>query len=139
MKPSVLIADSDAELCEFYRHFLGEQGYEVAIAADGLDCLEKLRRLRPAGRAGQRRPARQPSQAGSQRFIDRRPGLAEHPSTGPEVTRGHSPVRWWWASTWTSTWASVSPGALGRFRTPNRWTSRAASVSPTGLAGGSAC
>jgi carbon storage regulator len=48
MKPSVLIADSDAELCEFYRHFLGEQGYEVAIAADGLDCLEKLRRLRPA-------------------------------------------------------------------------------------------
>ena len=48
MKPVLLIADSDAELCELYQQFLGERGYEVALAADGLDCLEKLRRLRPA-------------------------------------------------------------------------------------------
>ncbi len=48
MKPIVLIADSDAELCELYQQFLGERGYDVAMATDGLDCLEKLRRVRPA-------------------------------------------------------------------------------------------
>ena len=48
MKPVLLVADSDAELCEIYQRFLGERGYEVAVASDGLDCLEKLRRVRPA-------------------------------------------------------------------------------------------
>jgi DNA-binding response OmpR family regulator len=48
VKPIVLIADSDAELCDRCRRFLGEHGYEVETAPDGLDCLEKLRRVRPA-------------------------------------------------------------------------------------------
>ncbi len=48
MKPILLVADGDAELCEIYQRFLGERGYEVAVASDGLECLEKLRRVRPA-------------------------------------------------------------------------------------------
>jgi two-component system response regulator MtrA len=48
MKPALLIADGDAELCDLYQTFLGGHGYEVAIASDGLECLQKLRRVRPA-------------------------------------------------------------------------------------------
>jgi DNA-binding response OmpR family regulator len=48
MKPTLLIADSDAELCATYRRYLNWHGYDVETAADGLDCLEKLRWLRPA-------------------------------------------------------------------------------------------
>jgi DNA-binding NtrC family response regulator len=48
MKPPVLIADGDAELCEIYQWFLTQRGYAVETAADGLSCLEKLRRLMPA-------------------------------------------------------------------------------------------
>jgi len=48
MKPTVLIADGDAVLCAVYQNFLTGRGYNVAIASDGLDCLEKLRRLVPA-------------------------------------------------------------------------------------------
>ena len=48
MKPTLLIAESDDELRDAYRRFLTWHGYEVETAADGLDCLEKLRRLTPA-------------------------------------------------------------------------------------------
>jgi len=48
MKPALLIADSNAELCAIYRRFLNGRGYDVETAANGLDCLEKLRRLTPA-------------------------------------------------------------------------------------------
>jgi DNA-binding response OmpR family regulator len=48
MKPNLLIADGDAELRAVYQRFLSERGYQVATASDGLDCLEKLRRLSPA-------------------------------------------------------------------------------------------
>jgi DNA-binding response OmpR family regulator len=48
MKPTLLIADSDAEVCDFYQKFLTERGYEVETALDGLDCLAKLRRATPA-------------------------------------------------------------------------------------------
>jgi DNA-binding response OmpR family regulator len=48
MKPTVLIADGDVDLCDLYRQFLCERGYAVETASDGLDCLAKLRRLRPA-------------------------------------------------------------------------------------------
>jgi DNA-binding response OmpR family regulator len=48
MKPTLLVADSDAELCDVYRTFLTRHGYDVETAADGLDCLEKLRRRTPA-------------------------------------------------------------------------------------------
>ena len=47
MKPTLLIAESDAELRDAYRRFLAARGYDVETAADGLDCLEKLRRLTP--------------------------------------------------------------------------------------------
>lgn len=43
MNQTVLIADSDAELCELYRCFLTERGYEVETSSDGLDCMRKLR------------------------------------------------------------------------------------------------
>jgi two-component system response regulator MprA len=48
MKPMVLIADSDAELRDVYRRAFTGRGYEVETAADGLDCLARLRRRTPA-------------------------------------------------------------------------------------------
>jgi DNA-binding NtrC family response regulator len=48
MKPTLLIADGDAELCELYQFCLTKCGYKVATASDGLDCLEKLHRVMPA-------------------------------------------------------------------------------------------
>ena len=48
MKPRLLIADRDAELCEVFRRFLTERGYEVETSTDGLDCLAKLRQVTPA-------------------------------------------------------------------------------------------
>jgi DNA-binding response OmpR family regulator len=48
VRPSLLIADSDVELRDLYRRYLTGRGYNVETAADGLDCLEKLRRLTPA-------------------------------------------------------------------------------------------
>jgi CheY-like chemotaxis protein len=47
MKPMVLVADDDAELCQIYGMLLVERGYEVETATDGLDCLRKLRRRQP--------------------------------------------------------------------------------------------
>ena len=48
MKQTLLIANGDAELCDLYRRFLTARGYDVEISLDGLDCLEKLRRLETA-------------------------------------------------------------------------------------------
>jgi DNA-binding response OmpR family regulator len=48
MKPTLLFAESDAELRDAYRQFLTGRGYDGETAADGLDCLEKLRRVTPA-------------------------------------------------------------------------------------------
>jgi DNA-binding response OmpR family regulator len=48
MKRIVLVAEGDTELCDVYRTFLTGRGHEVETATDGLDCLEKLRRLNPA-------------------------------------------------------------------------------------------
>ena len=48
MQSILLIAESDAELRDAYRRFLSGCGYDVETATDGLDCLEKLRRLTPA-------------------------------------------------------------------------------------------
>ena len=38
----MLIADGDAELCDHYRNFATEHGYEVVTSSDGLDCVRKL-------------------------------------------------------------------------------------------------
>src|SRR3954470_3018199 len=43
----VLIADPDQLLVASYREFLAGEGFEVATAADGLDCMAKLRSFAP--------------------------------------------------------------------------------------------
>jgi DNA-binding response OmpR family regulator len=48
MRQTVLIADGDGELCELYRRFLTDRGYEVETSSDGLDCMRMLRQLAPA-------------------------------------------------------------------------------------------
>ena len=45
MKQTILVADSDAALCDFYQWLLTEGGYDVETSWDGLDCLRKLREL----------------------------------------------------------------------------------------------
>ena len=47
MSPLLLIAEGDAELRTACQQFLARCRYHVETAADGLECLEKLRRLRP--------------------------------------------------------------------------------------------
>jgi two-component system response regulator AtoC len=47
MSPLLLIAEGDAELRTACQQFLARRRYDVETAADGLECLEKLRRLRP--------------------------------------------------------------------------------------------
>jgi DNA-binding response OmpR family regulator len=48
MRPTLLVADGDAELCNVCQEFLGRHGYDVEVALDGLDCLKRLRRGTPA-------------------------------------------------------------------------------------------
>jgi DNA-binding response OmpR family regulator len=48
MKPLLLVAEGDPELCEMYWKFLAQRGFEVETATHGLECLEKLRRRMPA-------------------------------------------------------------------------------------------
>jgi DNA-binding NtrC family response regulator len=43
MKPSLLIADSDAGLLDVFQRFLLRHNFEVRTAAGGLECLEQLR------------------------------------------------------------------------------------------------
>jgi len=45
---TLLIADGDAALCDVYRRFFTERGYEMETASNGLDCLAKLRQVTPA-------------------------------------------------------------------------------------------
>ena len=47
MKQTMLIADGDAELCDHYRNFATEHGYDVETSSDGLDCVRKLRQVTP--------------------------------------------------------------------------------------------
>jgi DNA-binding response OmpR family regulator len=48
MKQTMLIAESDAELCELYSRFATERGYRVETCSDGLDCVRRLRQATPA-------------------------------------------------------------------------------------------
>jgi DNA-binding NtrC family response regulator len=48
VKETVLIAESDTELCQIYQRFLKKRGYKVEAASDGVCCVEKLRQLVPA-------------------------------------------------------------------------------------------
>ncbi len=47
MHNRVLIADKDESLLETYREFLLRDGFDVVTAADGLDCVAKLRAFTP--------------------------------------------------------------------------------------------
>lgn len=47
MKPTLLIAEGDPELCGLYHRLIAERGYAVETASDGLGCLAKLRRSVP--------------------------------------------------------------------------------------------
>jgi CheY-like chemotaxis protein len=48
MNQTMLIAEGDGELCELYRTFATERGYEVETCSDVLECVRKLRQARPA-------------------------------------------------------------------------------------------
>lgn len=48
MKPTVLIAENDAETRELFRGYLRQGGFDVETASNGVDCLSKLRRRTPA-------------------------------------------------------------------------------------------
>jgi CheY-like chemotaxis protein len=45
--PTVLIAEADRDLRDDCVQFLDGLGFEIDTAADGLECLSKLRRLLP--------------------------------------------------------------------------------------------
>ncbi|MCR4414719.1 MAG: carbon storage regulator [Thermoguttaceae bacterium] len=45
--PRLLIADADRSLLICYADYLSERGYQVATAADALECVERVRELRP--------------------------------------------------------------------------------------------
>lgn len=47
MKPSLLLAEGDAELRDVYSRFLRKHGYDVAVAGNGLQCLQHLRQNDP--------------------------------------------------------------------------------------------
>ncbi len=47
MKADLLITEADKELAGLYREFFSDWGIEVETAADGLECLDKLRRFEP--------------------------------------------------------------------------------------------
>ena len=47
MKQTMLIADGDAELCDLYRIFVKDHGYDVETSSNGMDCVRKLRRETP--------------------------------------------------------------------------------------------
>ncbi len=48
MKPNLLIADGDDQLCQRHGKFLERKGYAVELTAGGVDCMARLRRSRPA-------------------------------------------------------------------------------------------
>jgi DNA-binding response OmpR family regulator len=48
MKPFLLIGESDNDLRDILAEFFRKQGLDVVPASDGLDCLQHLRRTRPA-------------------------------------------------------------------------------------------
>lgn len=47
MGPFLLLAEGDAELRDLYSSFLTKHCYDIAVAEDGLDCLQQLRQATP--------------------------------------------------------------------------------------------
>lgn len=48
MFQTLLITDCDRECCDLYQTALTVSGFRVETAMNGLDCMQKLERLRPA-------------------------------------------------------------------------------------------
>jgi len=48
MQLRLLFAVPDANVCEVYRRFFGEHGYDVETAHSGLECLDKMRGRNPS-------------------------------------------------------------------------------------------
>ncbi len=42
MRPVLLLAEGDAELRDVYRRFLATRGFDVVVAEDGVECMQKL-------------------------------------------------------------------------------------------------
>ena len=47
MKPRLLIAEDDAELCQDYARFFAARGFDVETASNALECLKKIRQTNP--------------------------------------------------------------------------------------------
>ncbi len=47
MKEKILIVDDDSQILKLMAFFLGGGGYEVLVASDGLEAMEKLTREKP--------------------------------------------------------------------------------------------
>ena len=47
ISPRILIADPDGDLLRTYQQVLGEEGFEVETAGDGLTCVARLRDFQP--------------------------------------------------------------------------------------------
>jgi DNA-binding NtrC family response regulator len=47
MAPAVLIADTDRDLCDLYRHFFFHHGWRVQTSGEALECLAQLRQCLP--------------------------------------------------------------------------------------------
>ncbi|TBR23161.1 response regulator [bacterium] len=43
----ILVAEDAAELAEMLKHVLESRGHQVAVAADGVEMIEKAKNLRP--------------------------------------------------------------------------------------------
>ncbi|MGF1579014.1 MAG: response regulator [Gemmataceae bacterium] len=47
MKPTLLIAEADHDLCGLYQRYFTLQGYSVETVHDGLECVGRLSEIRP--------------------------------------------------------------------------------------------
>jgi len=46
-KPKILLVDDDPDIIEAVRFSLDQEGYEIITAADGMEALEKARKIKP--------------------------------------------------------------------------------------------
>ena len=60
MAKTVLIVEDDRNIADLLRLYLEKEGYEVAIAFDGLKGVEKFREVQPSHAAGNGRMGRLP-------------------------------------------------------------------------------
>jgi DNA-binding response OmpR family regulator len=44
---TILVVDDEREVCNLLQEFLSQKGHEVHVATDGLDALDKVKKVRP--------------------------------------------------------------------------------------------